>query len=402
MSNHPKDLDIYDSAGPPESILATTSGVEDDGASMISVMQDISTFGIAGRIWDSSYVLDVFLRRPTDQYTFTPPCPIPSEYFLPPANKFLPTGAAADQSLPPSFTSASGTESESKLVAAPGAQESEAMTMPTTTKPLRPIRILEIGAGTGYVGIALAKRLTSDCALTLTDLEEVVPLMEKNVQDNMSSPPSTNMETTTAAEMGKAAERRCATVNVEPLAWGNSEHAKRILLSKQDADGDNNTLNNGGDGIVDFVVASDLVYFPELYPPLLQTLREITEVGKTRIIFGYKERSMWKETPFWEEFGRYFEIEVVRIEKKKKTKAAEETKDGERNQDLEKDKDLVADRTRKETTDDEEDNEEEDLIEVFGCEERMYVFVASKRRDEDILKGVDDTLTTLMMMQISI
>lgn len=52
MSNHPENLDIYDSTGPPAGILATSAADPDEPSTMISVMQDISTFGIAGRIWD--------------------------------------------------------------------------------------------------------------------------------------------------------------------------------------------------------------------------------------------------------------------------------------------------------------------------------------------------------------
>ncbi|KAG0314684.1 hypothetical protein BG000_005460, partial [Podila horticola] len=123
---------------------------------------------------------------------------------------------------------------------------------------------------------------------------------------------------------------RCALVKVEALAWGNSAHSEALLAQ----------------GPVDFVVASDLVYFPELYPPLLSTLREITTL-ETKVLFGYKERSLWKETPFWEEFGRFFKIEVVRITKHKKEEKEEEN--GEQ--------------------DKEGEEEEEDDTNVFGCEE---------------------------------
>ncbi|KAF9163158.1 hypothetical protein DFQ26_002875 [Actinomortierella ambigua] len=43
----------------------------------------------------------------------------------------------------------------------------------------QPLTILEIGAGTGYIDIALAKRLSPISKLILTDLEEVVQLMTK-------------------------------------------------------------------------------------------------------------------------------------------------------------------------------------------------------------------------------
>ncbi|KAF9099520.1 hypothetical protein BGX27_000601 [Mortierella sp. AM989] len=325
MSNHPDNLEIYESVGPPPGIAAVSSSQLDsseNGSDMIAGMQDISTFGIAGRIWDSSYLLDVYLRRKVDQYTFIPPCPIPPEYFLQPK-----TTVTADSLISPSVSSSSPPQ-----------------------PPQPPIRILELGAGTGYVGITLAKRLTSDCTLILTDLEEVVPLMEKNVALHL--PDNKNISASSPSSSNDTS-RQCARVLVEPLAWGNSEHATKLLSQ----------------GKIDYIIASDLVYFPELYPPLLQTLKEVAVVGETKVLFGYKERAPWKESPFWEEFGRFFEIEVVRIEKIRNSK---------------------------------DESEDEDPVSVFGCEggDSMYVFVATKRSDENILVGVDDTLTTLMMMQI--
>lgn len=54
MSNHPENLDIYDSVGPPTGIFNVKDGDDDDSTTVVPIsgMQDISTFGIAGRIWD--------------------------------------------------------------------------------------------------------------------------------------------------------------------------------------------------------------------------------------------------------------------------------------------------------------------------------------------------------------
>ncbi|KAF9916869.1 hypothetical protein BX616_002589 [Lobosporangium transversale] len=327
MTNHPEHLDIHDSGGPPAGILSFQDTENNGTSAMVTIMQDIPTFGIAGRIWDSSYAIDIFLRRPSSQYTFTPSCPIPHEYFIDASN----TANCSNR----------------------GEQS------------LDPIRIVELGAGTGYVGIALAKRLRSSCTVVLTDLEEVIPLLEKNVRDNIDqkvldscsdsiNSPIPKSTSSTPPELGSS-QRSCAKVEVKPLAWGNSTHAEKILAQ----------------GRVDYIVASDLVYFPELYPPLLETLKEVTDL-ETRIIFGYKERAHWKELPFWEQFGRFFKFEVVRIEKNRPS------------------------------TDPHQSNEsdDEESLKIFGSEEDMFVFIAKKRRDEEILAGVDDTLTTLMMMQI--
>jgi len=389
MSNHPEHLDIYDSVGPPATLLAASKDTEnEDGGPQVSMMQDISTFGIAGRIWDryrtplsplissleaaslllmcvlysvySSYVLDVFLRRPTDQYTFYPPCPIPRKCFL-------------------AFQQQASTNTDN---------------IPFSTSCH--VRILEIGAGTGFVGIALAKRLSNQCTVILTDLEEVVPLMQKNVSDNIrpsnrshqgikdaSSPfmksasePASPLPTSFSSVL---ASPSCAHVEVDALAWGNPYHSNKILAK----------------GPIDYVVASDLVHFPEQYPSLIQTFREITSAPSrpgqgraagTKIIFGYKERSLWREAPFWEEFGRYFEIETVRIERKRTSTIGEKVEEGSHGR----------------VQEEEDEGEELDDVQLFGCEEGMYIFLATKRQEEDILVGVDDTLATLMMMQIGI
>ncbi|KAF9143287.1 hypothetical protein BGX30_000879 [Mortierella sp. GBA39] len=340
--NHPVGLDIYDSVGPPTGILHVNDVDDDNSTNLVPIygMQDISTFGIAGRIWDSSYTLDAYMRRPTDQYTFTPKCPIPAKYFLPTRT----------------------------------ATTSEPVSAATIKEEKKPIRILEIGAGTGYVGIALAKRLDSDCTVILTDLEEVVPLLERNVNEQRlprrpRPPPPTFASfaaaATTIATAVPASETEpvvrepsCAWVEVEPLEWGNTSHALAIL--------DHPTP-------IDYIIASDLVYFPELYSPLIQTLKEITLVGETKILFGYKERAIWKESPFWEEFGRFFDMEAVRIERHPVNEVGGE-------------------------------EEEEDGMRLFGCdgEDRLYVFVATKRPEDQILRGADDTLATLMMMQIGL
>ena len=52
MTNHPKELDIHVSGGPPEGFVFSVTPDEDDLMSMVTTMQDITSFGIAGRIWE--------------------------------------------------------------------------------------------------------------------------------------------------------------------------------------------------------------------------------------------------------------------------------------------------------------------------------------------------------------
>lgn len=82
----------------------------------------------------------------------------------------------------------------------------------------------------------------------------------------------------TARERWAAAGRRVeAEVLVRPLPWGDAE-----ALSKLEAEGWD----------ADVVLASDLVYFPFLYPGLLRTLIGLTrrraEKPATKVLFSYK------------------------------------------------------------------------------------------------------------------
>lgn len=189
----------------------------------------------------------------------------------------------------------------------------------------RPYRILELGAGTGYVGISLANQLCKPCQVYITDLEQVVPLIKENV-----------------AAYCRVPENTAAEIIVDRLHWGNSTDAKRVL-------------SGGG---FDLVVVSDCVYFPELFGMLLDTLLEVCD-GSTRVVIGYKCRSLEKEVGFWQDyFGRYFMYEPVR-------------------------------------------NTSNDDCMLLGAEEQLFVFVGRKRQDNQV-RAADDTFTTLLFCSMGI
>ncbi|ORE01146.1 hypothetical protein BCV72DRAFT_217851, partial [Rhizopus microsporus var. microsporus] len=202
----------------------------------------------------------------------------------------------------------------------------------TEPAPKETYRILELGAGTGYVGIALAKQLRRPCQVYITDLEQVVPLIQENV--NMHYRPTEN----------------AAEVIVERLHWGNRQDSERLLAL--------------AGGHFDLVVISDCVYFPELFELLLSTVLDVCDMS-TKVVIGYKCRSLEKEIGFWQDyFGRYFEYEPV----------------------------------RKIETDDEGSKEVGDFL---GAEEQLFVFIATKRRENEV-KMADDTFTTLLFCSMGL
>lgn len=136
--------------------------------------------------------------------------------------------------------------------------------------PTRPYRILELGAGTGYVGIGLANRLRKPCEVIITDLEQVLPLIRDNVQTHHTTD---------------------TPVRVQRLHWGN--------------------VNDIPEEPIDLVVMSDCVFFPELFGLLTETLRHVCS-ETTQLVIGYKCRSLEKEMGFWQDYlGRYFIYEPV-------------------------------------------------------------------------------------------
>ncbi|CAN7110323.1 unnamed protein product [Brassica rapa subsp. narinosa] len=145
----------------------------------------------------------------------------------------------------------------------------------TTTTPMN---ILELGSGTGVVGIAAAITLSAN--VTVTDLPHVL--------DNLSFNAEANAQT--VARFG-------GQVHAAPLRWGEADDVE--ILGRN----------------VDLVVASDVVYHDHLYEPLLKTLRLMAAAkgleGK-RLIFLMAHLRRWKkESVFFKKARKVFDVDVI-------------------------------------------------------------------------------------------
>ncbi|KAF7659635.1 hypothetical protein LDENG_00295040 [Lucifuga dentata] len=125
---------------------------------------------------------------------------------------------------------------------------------------LRGKRIIELGAGTGVVGI-LAARLGA--FVTLTDLPLAVPQLEDNVSINTP-----------------ACGWPAAPPTVLPLCWGEDQ------------------LSFPSDW--DLVLCADIVYIPETYPLLLETLTHLCKNGAV-VYLSSKMRQEHGTPGFYEE-----------------------------------------------------------------------------------------------------
>ena len=108
-------------------------------------------------------------------------------------------------------------------------------------------RVLELGAGTGIVGLVAA---CHGAFVTITDLPEFVDLININVKENSSL--------LVGSALGQS------------LVWGQE-------------------LDEGVVGC-DVIVMSDVVYYEQSLEPLMKTVNDLVGPG-TRVIMSYEERN---------------------------------------------------------------------------------------------------------------
>ncbi|XP_010550414.1 PREDICTED: protein N-lysine methyltransferase METTL21A-like [Tarenaya hassleriana] len=119
------------------------------------------------------------------------------------------------------------------------------------------LNILELGSGTGIVGIAAAATLSAD--VTMTDLPHVI-------------------------------ER---WVHVAPLRWGEAGDVE--LIGRR----------------FDLILASDVVYHDHLYDPLLETLRLLLLGSEKRMLVMAHLRRWKKESVFFKKARKLFDVDVI-------------------------------------------------------------------------------------------
>nr|AFK43541.1 unknown [Lotus japonicus] len=130
-------------------------------------------------------------------------------------------------------------------------------------------RVIELGAGCGVSGFGMA---LLGCDVVVTDQKEVLPLLQRNVERNVSR------------VMQKSPES-FGSIKVSELQWGDDSHIKAV------------------DPPFDYIIGTDVVYVEHLLEPLLQTTLALSG-PRTTILLGYEIRNtqvhekmlqMWKE-----------------------------------------------------------------------------------------------------------
>ncbi|XP_075498442.1 uncharacterized protein LOC142536915 [Primulina tabacum] len=137
------------------------------------------------------------------------------------------------------------------------------------------LRILELGSGTGVVGIAAAALLRA--SVTITDLPHVLPNMRYNTDANAG-----------------ILDLCGGDVNSASLSWGNIGEMEAIGRE------------------YDVILASDVVYHDHLYEPLIQTLKFYLLGSEKEMVFLMAHLKRWKkESAFFKKAGKLFDVKVL-------------------------------------------------------------------------------------------
>eukprot|EP00644_Phytophthora_capsici_P000465 jgi/Phyca11/13746/fgenesh1_pg.PHYCAscaffold_4_\ len=118
-------------------------------------------------------------------------------------------------------------------------------------------RVLELGSGTGYVGLMIAACFNPS-HVYLTDLPTHLNGLHRNVERN------------------SGALRPGVQMHVSELSWGNVEQETSLLESIADSN---------GEAQVDVILGTDVAYLQELYDPLLHTMNRLA-TSRTLILLG--------------------------------------------------------------------------------------------------------------------
>ncbi|XP_078676462.1 protein N-lysine methyltransferase METTL21A-like [Branchiostoma floridae x Branchiostoma belcheri] len=133
-------------------------------------------------------------------------------------------------------------------------------------------KVIELGAGTGLVGI-VASLLGAD--VTITDLPDILPCTAENVTSNTMD------------------GQRCICKyqpKVRPLTWGKN-------LAAFPAHGVH----------YDYVIGIEVVYIEEVFEDLIKTIKYLSDKD-TRILIGYQIRVKERDSKFVRLFKEHFRV----------------------------------------------------------------------------------------------
>lgn len=163
---------------------------------------------------------------------------------------------------------------------------------------VRSKRVLELGAGCGLVGLTTAALGARN--VCLTDLEDCLKRLERNVRENRSM------------LLGRGDGCCCCCERIECCVcdWHDPPRDLWAPTPSVEDEGETNRNSNW-----DVILAADCVWMEELVEPFLNTLDKITERHRdTLVLLSYQRRGQSTHQAFWAGLHQIFCVEIVREE----------------------------------------------------------------------------------------
>ncbi|XP_020973423.1 protein N-lysine methyltransferase METTL21A [Arachis ipaensis] len=152
-------------------------------------------------------------------------------------------------------------------------------------------RVIELGAGCGVSGFGMA---LLGCDVIVTDQKEVLPLLQRNVERNISrvmqKNPDLNGDNSLQANIFFL--ESFGSIKVAELQWGDESHIKAV------------------DPPFDYIIGTDVVYVEHLLEPLLQTILALSG-PRTTILLGHEIRSTCVHEKMLEMWKQNFDVKNV-------------------------------------------------------------------------------------------
>jgi predicted nicotinamide N-methyase len=151
-----------------------------------------------------------------------------------------------------------------------------------STAKLHHRQCLELGAGTGLAGIALA---LYGANVTFTDIQSVLPLLKKNVEDNI-------LKSTAASAAGQS--NIVGSVDIKELDWSNEATYTQFKPP------------------YDYIIAADCVYGEAAVEPFLRTVLQMAN-KKTVVLIANEMRCQTVHSMFMDMFSEFFTVKKLPV-----------------------------------------------------------------------------------------
>ncbi|KAF9574276.1 Methyltransferase-like protein 21D [Mortierella alpina] len=188
------------------------------------------------------------------------------------------------------------------------------------TQSSRTLNVLELGAGTGIVGLAAARILSFKGAkanIVLTDKENCMPLLQRNIEKNTSNGIEVKAQILDW-------ENFSGIKAITTTADANSNPSSTAAASTTTAESESGTLSNDPppttasdllDNEWDLIILSDCIWVPALYPSLISTLNKIVQPShKTQLLIAFEKRNFSEEMEFFAMLGKTFRFRDIKPE----------------------------------------------------------------------------------------